>query len=106
MTTKTGNDALKLPLSIKEAAEKLVKEKGVSLNQFILAAAAKEVGAADAIKRRMQERRERADVDALLRLLNREGGEPPREGDELPEGWTDEDKRRLLEGGPLRLTDR
>ena len=28
-----------------------------------------------------------ADMEAFRRIMNREGGEPPREGDELPEGY-------------------
>lgn len=31
------------------------------------------------------DRRARANNDAFLRILNREGGEPPQPGDELPE---------------------
>ena len=98
MTTRTGNYALKLPLSIKAAAEQLAKQEGVSLNQFILAAVAKEVGAAEA---------RRTDIAAFDRLLTRDGGQPPCAGDELPDGWTEEDTRRLLEApGPLRLREK
>ena len=47
---------LKLPLSIKRAAQRLAKEDGVSLNQWIAAAVAEKVGvvetAADFFKRR------------------------------------------------------
>jgi predicted HicB family RNase H-like nuclease len=35
---------LKLPLSIKKAAQRLAKEDGVSLNQWIAAAVAEKVG--------------------------------------------------------------
>jgi hypothetical protein len=35
---------LKLPLSIKRAAERLAKEDGVSLNQWIAAAVAEKIG--------------------------------------------------------------
>lgn len=31
------------------------------------------------------ERRERVDMEAFDRILNRKGGQPPRPGDELPE---------------------
>ena len=31
------------------------------------------------------ERQATADTEAFLRILDREGGEPPREGDEIPE---------------------
>lgn len=47
---------LKLPASIKKAAQRLVKEDGVSLNQWIAAAVAQKVGvvetAADFFKKR------------------------------------------------------
>lgn len=47
---------LKLPLSIKKAAQRLAKEDGVSLNQWIAAAVAEKVGvvetAAEFFKRR------------------------------------------------------
>lgn len=35
---------LKLPLSVKQAAQRLAKEDGVSLNQWIAAALAEKVG--------------------------------------------------------------
>ncbi|MGB6024158.1 MAG: hypothetical protein WBG40_03030, partial [Candidatus Sulfotelmatobacter sp.] len=38
---------LKLPLSIKRAAERLAKEDGVSLNQWIASAVAQKVGVAE-----------------------------------------------------------
>jgi len=48
---------LKLPLSIKKAAQRLAKEDGVSLNQWIAAAVAEKVGvietAADFFKNRV-----------------------------------------------------
>jgi hypothetical protein len=47
---------LKLPISIKKAAERLAKEDGVSLNQWIASAVAQKVGvvetAADFFKKR------------------------------------------------------
>jgi predicted HicB family RNase H-like nuclease len=36
---------LKLPLSVKKAAQRLAQEEGVSLNQWIAAAVAEKVGA-------------------------------------------------------------
>ncbi len=36
------------------------------------------------------ERGRKGDLTEFLRILNREGGEPPRPGDELPEGWVSE----------------
>ena len=49
---------LKLPLSTKKAAQRLAKEDGVSLNQWIAVAVAEKIGvvetAADFFKRRAQ----------------------------------------------------
>jgi hypothetical protein len=51
-----GTYPLKLPLSIKKAAQRLAKEDGVSLNQWIAVAVAEKVGvietAADFFKKR------------------------------------------------------
>lgn len=51
-----GPYPLKLPLSIKKAAQRLAKEDGVSLNQWIAVAVAEKVGvietAADFFKKR------------------------------------------------------
>jgi hypothetical protein len=51
-----GTYPLKLPMSIKKAAQRLAKEDGVSLNQWIAVAVAEKVGvietAADFFKKR------------------------------------------------------
>jgi hypothetical protein len=75
--------ALRLPASIKAEAERLAAADGTSLNQFVAVAVAEKVAAlrtADFFT----ERRARADWDAFDRLMSRRGGEPPREGDEIP----------------------
>jgi predicted HicB family RNase H-like nuclease len=41
---------LKLPLSIKKAAQRLAKEEGVSLNEWIAVAVAEKIGVAEAAK--------------------------------------------------------
>lgn len=78
-----SNYALRLQASIKKEAERLAKEEGTTLNQFINVAVAEKVATlrtADYFR----ERARRADVPAALALLNSLGGdEPPREGDEL-----------------------
>ena len=47
---------LQLPASLKEAAARLAKEDGVSLNQWIVAAVAQKVGAIETAKSFLQER--------------------------------------------------
>ena len=85
MTTLTTY-ALRLPKSIKAAAEELSKADGTSLNQFVATAVAEKIAVMKTVAF-FEERRQRATGTALLDLLSRPGGEPPREGDELPDGW-------------------
>jgi hypothetical protein len=77
-----SNYALRLQASLKKEAERLAKEEGTTLNQFINVAVAEKVAAlrtADYFR----ERARRADVPGALALLDSLGDEPPREGDEL-----------------------
>jgi hypothetical protein len=82
MTTKTGTYPLRLPLSLKSAVEKLAKQDGTSVNQFVVVAVAEKLSAM-AMAEMFAERRARADMDAFDRIMNREGGEPPRPDDTL-----------------------
>jgi hypothetical protein len=91
MTTLTTY-ALRLPKSIKAEAEALSKADGTSLNQFVATAVAEKIAVLKTTAF-FEERAERAraaarrgEASALMALLSRPGGEPPREGDELPEG--------------------
>ncbi|MFG6430619.1 hypothetical protein [Roseateles sp. LYH14W] len=85
MTTLTTY-ALRLPKSVKAEAEALSKADGTSLNQFVAIAVAERIAVLKTAAF-FDERRQRATGTALEALLSRNGGEPPREGDELPEGW-------------------
>ena len=76
MTTKTGTYPLRLPLSLKAAVEKLAKQDGTSLNQFVVVAVAEKLSAMTTADQ-FAARRARADLDAFDRILNRDGGEPP-----------------------------
>ena len=73
---------LRLPRSLKEAATRVAKEEGTSINQSVVVAVAEKL-AALATATFFEERRQRADLDAFDRIMSREGGEPPRSGDEL-----------------------
>ena len=82
----TSHYALRLPASLKRAAEELAREDGTTLNQFIVSAVAEKLAAlktADYVA----ERARQADFVAFDRLMKRRGGEPPRTGDELPEAY-------------------
>lgn len=75
-----SNYALRLPASLKREVEKVAREDGTSLNQFIVTAVAEKLSAlrtADFF----EERRARADVDAALEIMRRKRGEAPRDGD-------------------------
>jgi hypothetical protein len=82
MTTKTGTYPLRLPLSLKAAVEKLAKQDGTSLNQFVVVAVAEKLSAL-ATADQFAERRARADMAVFDRILQRDGGEPPRSDDVL-----------------------
>ena len=91
MTTLTSYP-LRLPRSIKAAAEKLSKADGTSLNQFVATAVAEKIAVMQTAAffeeraSRARSRAARGEPNALDALLSRRGGVPPREGDVLPEG--------------------
>jgi hypothetical protein len=91
---KQSNFALRLQPSLMEASRKLAESEGVALNQLFNVAVAQMIasrGTADYIAQRAK----RADVRVALEILRRpRKGDPPREGDELPESW----KRRRAAG--------
>jgi len=60
---------LKLPLSIKRAAERLAKEDGVSLNQWIASAVAQKVGVAETAAEFFKERAGGATGSGLMKFL-------------------------------------
>lgn len=80
MTTKTY--PLRLPQSLKAAIEKLSKQDGTSINQFVVVAVAEKVSAMTTATF-FEERRALASPKRFRRILKRKGGEPPRPGDEV-----------------------
>jgi hypothetical protein len=74
---------LRLPRSIRAGVERLSKQDGVSINQFVSIAVAEKVAMMQA-QHYFAERSARADMAAFDQLLMRPSGEPPRTGDELP----------------------
>ena len=81
--TETRTYPLRLPRSLKEAVQRLSKEDGTSINQFVATAVAEKVSALQTA-RFFQDRRARADFKAFDRIMKRRGGKPPREDDEMP----------------------
>ena len=78
-----GTYPLKLPHSIKEAAMRLAKEDGVSLNQWIAAAVAQKVGAAETAAEFLKRRARNATEDDFAAILAKVPDRPPLPGDEL-----------------------
>jgi len=75
---------LKLPQSIKEAAQRLAKADGVSLNQFIAAAVAEKVGTLNTVDEFLKERAGDSVHSDMIPILDKVPDAEPMEGDELP----------------------
>jgi hypothetical protein len=60
---------LKLPTSIKKAAQRLAQEDGVSLNQWIAAAVAEKVGVVETAAEFFKKRAGKATGDGLMKFL-------------------------------------
>ena len=73
---------LRLPRSIRAGIEKLSKQDGISINQFVSIAAAEKLAIMQA-ETYFAERIAKAEMAAFDRVMQRQGGQPPREGDEI-----------------------
>jgi hypothetical protein len=73
---------LRLPRSIRSGVERLSKEDGISINQFVSIAVAEKLAMMQA-QDYFAQRSARADLAAFDQLMQRSGGEPPRAGDEV-----------------------
>lgn len=74
---------LKLPHSIKKAAQRLAKEDGVSLNQWIAAAVAEKVGVVETAAEFFKKRAGKATGSGLMKFLRRTPRVVPGPEDEL-----------------------
>ena len=77
-----ANYPLRLPESVRRAAEAAAALDGVSLNQFFATAIAEKAAALTAV-RAIDERAVRADRRAFDAVMARVGHQPPQEGDEV-----------------------
>lgn len=73
---------LKLPLSIKRAAERLAKEDGVSLNQWIASAVAQKVGVAETAAEFFKKRAGKATGAGLMKFLRAAPNAAPEPSDQ------------------------
>lgn len=74
---------LKLPASIKAAAQRLAKQDGVSLNQWIASAVAQKVGAVETAEEFFARRKAGARPGVMEQILRRAPNSPPLPGDEI-----------------------
>ena len=81
--SETQTYPLRLPRSLKRAVERLSREDGTSMNQFVATAVAEKVSALQTA-RFFEDRKARADFKAFDKIIKRRRGKPPREGDEMP----------------------
>ena len=80
---QTQTYPLRLPRSLKEAVERLSREDGTSINQFVATAVAEKVSALRTA-RFFADKKARADFQAFDKIMRRKGGQAPRSGDEMP----------------------
>jgi len=73
---------LKLPLSIKKAAQRLAKEDGVSLNQWIAVAVAEKVGVVETAAEFFKKRAGKATGARLMKFLRQGPDVPPEPNDQ------------------------
>ena len=77
----TSTFPVRLPRSIKAAVERVSKQDGTSVNQFVATAVAEKLAVLDA-EQVFKTRRGRSDLRKFDAIVKRQGGVPPREGDE------------------------
>jgi len=80
MSNSQSTYPLRLPTSVKAEVVRRAKAEGTSFNQFVATAVAEKLAAMNTAAF-FAERRGRADFDAFDRLMQRQGGEPPRPQD-------------------------
>lgn len=74
---------LKLPVSVKEAAARLAKEDGVSLNQWISVAIAQKIGVVETAADFLVRRAGKATAKDMLPFLDKAKNGTPSTGDEI-----------------------
>jgi len=74
---------LKLPLSIKKAAQRLAQEDGVSLNQWIASGVAEKVGVVETAAEFFKKRASRKTGDQLIEFLRNAPNVPAEPDDKV-----------------------
>src|ERR1700687_3668184 len=95
---RRSNFALRLQPSLLEELRRAAELEGVALNQLINVAVAEKVSALRT-EEYFRERSRRGNRAETLRILKRAGeGNPPMEGDELPQEWQKKAGRKVANG--------
>ncbi len=74
---------LKLPLSVKKAAQRLAQEDGVSLNQWIAVAVVEKVGVVETAAEFFKKRAGKATGAGLMKFLRQAPDAPPGPEDQI-----------------------
>jgi hypothetical protein len=74
---------LKLPISMKASAERLAKEDGISLNQWIAVAIAQKIGAVETAADFLKTQSGSARTEVLMPFLKNTRNDRPPVGDEI-----------------------
>ncbi len=82
-STNKSTYPLKLPTSIKKAAQRLAKEDGVSLNQWIAVAVAQKIGVVETAAEFFARYRSKADGTGLMPYLEKVPDVEPEEFDRI-----------------------
>ena len=101
---RTSNFALRLQPTLLEAARDLAEQEGVALNQLINVAVAQMIAAHNA-SNYIALRAKGANLPRALEILKKAGaGNPPMEGDELPQSWKyrQREEERTATASPTR----
>ena len=82
MKTKNSTYPLRLPASLRTAVEKASDTDGTSINQFVVTAVAEKLSAMQTAEF-FKEKGEKGDLPEAMRILMRDGGQPPLAEDRL-----------------------
>jgi hypothetical protein len=82
MSSNSSTYPLRLPRSLRAGVERMSKQDGTSINQFVRIAVAEKLAMLQA-EDYFVERQARADLAAFDQIMRRQTGAAPREGDEV-----------------------
>src|SRR5436190_24329606 len=91
---------LKLPISIKKAAQRLAKEDGGSLNQWIAAAVAEKVGVVETAADFFKKRAGKATGEGLMKFLRTAPKLAAEPEDTLRQPQSNSSSKQALDGAP------